>query len=132
MTHPQQIPAPTVLVVDDDEGIRTMLRLALPRFGITALFASSGEEAVEVYRNRGPSVDLVLSDVRMGAGMDGPQTVAALLRLNPAMRFCFMSGDSGGYSDADLLALGAARVFRKPFLDLDEFARELREAAARG
>jgi CheY-like chemotaxis protein len=128
MTHAPVLP-PTVLVVDDDDAVRTLLRAALPLFGLAGLFAASGEEAVEVYRRLGSSVDLVLSDVRMSPGLDGPQTVAALQMLNQSLRFCFMSGDSGGYSTADLLALGAARVFHKPFPNLKALAFELRELA---
>lgn len=48
-------------------------------------------------------------------GRDGPETLAALRELDPHLRFCFMTGESGRYSDQDLLGLGALAVFHKPF-----------------
>jgi DNA-binding response OmpR family regulator len=68
------------------------------------------------------SVDLVLLDVRM-AGRDGPETLAALQALDPSVRACFMTGDSGRYSDTELLNRGALAVIRKPFA-IRELARQ--------
>ena len=48
-------------------------------------------------------------------GRDGPQTLAALQQLQPRIRCCFMSGDTGGYTDKDLHEMGAAAVLCKPF-----------------
>ena len=63
-------------------------------------------------------------------GLDGPQTLAALRGLDPDLVCCFMSGDTGRYSAAGLLAMGAAHFFAKPFV-LAEVVRVLREVAAR-
>jgi CheY-like chemotaxis protein len=128
MTRAPLLPL-TVLVADDDEGIRALLQMALPLFGLTVLVAVDGEEAIETYRRLSSTIDLVLLDVQMPPGMDGPEAAPILRTLNPDLRFCFMSGDSGTYSTAALLALGAVRVFHKPFPDLEAFARELRELA---
>jgi CheY-like chemotaxis protein len=57
---------------------------------------------------------VALLDVLMPE-MDGPQVLAALRRLCPALRWCFMTGGPGPYSEKALLCSGAARVFRKPF-----------------
>jgi CheY-like chemotaxis protein len=121
-----------VLAVDDDEGVRSLLRLALPKFGFRVHIANGGDEAVEIYRRHGGSIDMVLMDVQMPPGMDGPHTLDALRKLNPNVRCCFMSGGTGGYSTADLAALGAVHIFTKPFAQLDEFARVLRQATTGG
>lgn len=62
-------------------------------------------------------------------GWSGPETLAALRQLNPGVRVCFLSGHSDPWTDAELLALGAARLFRKPFC-LAEFAATLRHLTA--
>ena len=57
-------------------------------------------------------------------GLDGPATLLALRELDPSLPCCFMTGETGGQTPADLLALGARCVFLKPF-GLDELAAAL-------
>jgi CheY-like chemotaxis protein len=59
-------------------------------------------------------------------GWDGPQTLAAIRTINPDVRFCFMTGHAGDYSEEQLLALGASCVLQKPF-NLDELVRNLEQ-----
>jgi len=61
-----------------------------------------------------PEIDLALLDVRMPT-VDGPQTLVSLLRLNPQLQACFMTGHGTPYSKTQLLHMGAAYVFDKPF-----------------
>lgn len=105
---------PGILVADDEELLRTVLQLVLRRQGFNVWVAANGAEAEELYRQYAEHIDLVLLDVRMPV-LDGPATLAALRRQKPDLRCCFMSGDTGDVTPADLLALGAERVFDKPF-----------------
>jgi DNA-binding response OmpR family regulator len=57
-------------------------------------------------------------------GLGGPATLLALRERDPSLPCCFMTGEAGGHTPAGLLALGARRVFPKPFR-LDELAAEL-------
>src|SRR5262249_43813777 len=66
------------------------------------------------FRRNQRDIVLVLLDAMM-PGMDGPDTLAAIRRISPAVRCCFMIGRSDASSDSLLLRLGAVRVFRKPF-----------------
>jgi CheY-like chemotaxis protein len=116
-------PRPGVLVAEDDPQVRQLLALALPRFGFTAWLAPGGQEALALYREHQGEVALALLDVMM-PGLDGPATLLALRGLDPCLPCCFMTGDAGGLTPAGLLALGARRVFPKPFR-LDELAAEL-------
>jgi CheY-like chemotaxis protein len=118
-----------VLAVDDEGCVRGLLDVGLRLHGFSVWLAADGREALELYRRHGPSIAVVLMDVRM-PGLDGPQTLAALQELNPQVRCCFMSGDFGGYTEEGLRSLGAAVVIPKPF-QLDEMARVLRELAGR-
>lgn len=116
---------PGVLVVDDEELVRSVLEMGLTRSGFTAWVAKSGEEAVEQYRAHRDEIALVLLDVRM-PGMNGLQTLIALQAINPAVKVCFLTGCTGELSEADLLAHGALRVRYKPFR-LSELLGELWE-----
>jgi CheY-like chemotaxis protein len=105
---------PGILIVDDEARVRTLLRQGLGHFGFAVWTAADGREALEVYRQHRPAIDLVILDVRM-PGLDGPQTLHALQQLNPAVRCCFISGDTSPYQPHELLALGACCLLEKPF-----------------
>ena len=82
----------SLLVVDDDAVVRESLVEALVEAGYDVRAAGDGVRAVAMLAERAP--DVVLSDVRM-PGMDGPQTLAALKRLDAGVRAVIMSGDVG-------------------------------------
>ena len=107
---------PEVLVVDDEQEVRSFLELVLRRSGLTVRSAASGHEALELFRERHQSIRVALLDVQM-PGMDGPATLAALREIDPKVECCFMSGDTGKYGPEELLGLGAAHLCRKPFTD---------------
>jgi CheY-like chemotaxis protein len=116
---------PAILVVDDDAGVRNLLNAVLWQQGFMIWLAGNGLHALELYQELAAKIDLVLMDVRM-PGLDGPQTLAALQRLNPDVGCCFMTGDSGPYTEEELLARGAVAVLHKPF-HLTEVAQLLRQ-----
>jgi CheY-like chemotaxis protein len=103
-----------VLIVDDDEGTRAVLNIWLRRHGYSVWLAAAGPEAIDLYLQHWHEIDAVLMDVNMAA-MDGPQTLIALRLINPQVSCCFMSASLAGYTEADLLALGAKEIVRKPF-----------------
>ncbi|QEL16634.1 response regulator [Limnoglobus roseus] len=119
-----------VLLVDDEPSVRAMLDFALRSHAFTVRRAAGGAEALAAYRAHRGTVAVVLLDVLMPE-MDGPQTLAAIREVNPAVRAVFMSGHTGRYSAADLLSLGASHVFQKPFSSLDQVIRVLGEVARR-
>jgi len=110
--------------VEEEEGIRNLLKLALTRAGFKVILTSNGHDAVKLYQAQGPTIDLVLMDVRM-QGMDGPTTFTALRSLNEHIRCCFMTGDTSSDREQELLALGGLHVFRKPFPSLSQLVRTL-------
>jgi DNA-binding NtrC family response regulator len=134
MTEPlsgKRSEAPLLLVVEEDDGVRRMLQIALATYGFDVLVAADGREAVEHYRRLGDRVDLVLMDVRM-EGLSGPETLSILQQLNPDVRCCFMSGDTSSLRWGELIRLGALQVFPKPFPSVEELARTLRVLLPRG
>lgn len=114
----------TILVVEEEEGIRNLLRLALCNCGFKVHLTANGNDALKLYQTHGPSIDLVLLDVRM-QGMDGPATFTALRQVNDQVRCCFMTGDSSADREQELVALGGLHVFRKPFSSLNELVQTL-------
>lgn len=114
-----------VLVVDDEDGIRTLLAAVLPARGLPVRTAGSGEEAVAIYRQHHPTIGLVLLDVSM-FGQDGPQTLAALRAIDPQVRCCFMTGGSARYSLPQLRSLQPLEVLLKPLPPTNDLVAILR------
>jgi len=111
------IPRPQILVVDDQPGVLRMMSAVLGHFGFIVHSASSGREAVELYRRNHRSIGAVLLDVQMPA-LDGPATLAALRQIDEVVVCCFMSGDLGKYAVEDLMALRAHGFLPKPFVSI--------------
>jgi two-component system cell cycle sensor histidine kinase/response regulator CckA len=80
----------TILLVEDEEGLRALNARGLSSRGYTVIEASNGIEAIEVLEKQG-DVDLVVSDVVMPE-MDGPTLLKELRRRNPNLKVIFVSG----------------------------------------
>jgi len=94
--------AETVLVVEDDVGVRGVARRVLERNGYTVLEAGHGAEALRCVAERPDAVDLVLTDVRM-PGIDGRELARRLRADHPTLRVMLMSGySSEGGETGDL------------------------------
>jgi two-component system cell cycle sensor histidine kinase/response regulator CckA len=81
----------TILLVEDEEGLRGLNARGLTSRGYTVLEAGNGIEAIEVIESRGGDVDLVVSDVVMPE-MDGPTLAKELRTRNPNLKIIFVSG----------------------------------------
>ena len=117
--------SPTILVVDDYEDTRVMIRSALEARGYRVLEAANGEEAVEAARRECP--DLILMDLNMPF-MDG---LEAAKRIRKCKELCqsapilaITAFDTYGMEEAALEA-GCNGYIRKP-LDTEEAERTLR------
>jgi two-component system cell cycle sensor histidine kinase/response regulator CckA len=81
----------TILLVEDEEGLRSLNARGLRSRGYTVVEAANGVEAVEVMDERSGDVDLVISDVVMPE-MDGPSLLKVLRERNPDIKIIFVSG----------------------------------------
>jgi signal transduction histidine kinase/CheY-like chemotaxis protein/streptogramin lyase len=116
----------TVLLVEDQRDVRRLAQSVLTRYGYRVVEASTGEEALRIYRQCERKVDLVISDVVM-PGVGGVELAASLRELCPGLKILLVSGY------ADHPALGQVRDHRgtaflqKPFtpVALAEKVREL-------
>jgi PAS domain S-box-containing protein len=104
----------SIFVVEDEGGIRALVRKILKRQGYEVLEASHGEEALEVLRNHPGGIDLLLTDVMM-PGMNGVELSYQAVAVRPEIRVLFVSG----YTDESVLEGGqfpAGTAFlQKPF-----------------
>jgi CheY-like chemotaxis protein len=110
--RPAGMPA-TVLVVDDEPGLRALAEEVLRARGHTVLALPSGTEAVERYR-AGCRYDLVLLDLLM-PGLGGGETYRQIRRYDPAARVVLVSGSATGAQLRDLLLEGLLGFLPKPF-----------------
>ena len=114
----------SILVVDDDDAHRGMLRMMLQAWGYSVDEAADGDLAVEAVRAK--PYDVVLTDVRMGR-MDGIHALRGILDYNPALPVVLMTAYSSVETAVDALRLGAYDYLTKP-LDFDALRETLQRA----
>jgi two-component system cell cycle sensor histidine kinase/response regulator CckA len=95
----------TLLLVEDEPGVREPLRKALESFGYTVLVAADGEDALRLIADDASAVDLLITDVVMPR-LNGPDLVHQVRSIYPDMRVLYMSG----YVERSLTLLGASRT----------------------
>jgi DNA-binding response OmpR family regulator len=104
-----------ILLIDDDESLRSMLRLLLTQHGHEVSEARHGKEGIALYVRENP--DLVITDVVMPE-KDGFETIMELRRRHGAKKIIAMSG-GGHLSASEYLStarqMGASRIVAKPF-----------------
>ncbi|HEU5039933.1 MAG TPA: response regulator [Gemmatimonadales bacterium] len=122
----------TVLVVEDQEEVRTMASRTLAHEGYRVLEAADGQEALELLERCDGEVRLVLSDISMPV-LDGRRLGDRLREWKPGLPLLFMSG----YGEEDVtrrgLLLSGSAFIQKPFSprDLTRRVRELLDAGSR-
>jgi two-component system, cell cycle sensor histidine kinase and response regulator CckA len=104
----------TILLVEDEEGLRALNARGLASRGYTVIEASNGVEALEEFEKQGGRVDLVVSDVVMPE-MDGPTLMKELKKRNPDIRIIFVSGYAEDAFDKGLPDHKRFNFLAKPF-----------------
>ena len=104
----------TILLVEDEEGLRALNARGLTSRGYTVLEAGNGVEAIEVLGKHGGKVDLVVSDVVMPE-MDGPTMAKELRKTNPQLKIIFVSGYAEEAFEKNLPPDAQFAFLAKPF-----------------
>ncbi len=118
----------TVLLVEDEEGLRELTRRLLTRQGYSVVVAGDAGEAVRRF-DENPSIDVLLTDVVM-PGASGPELVGRLVTRRPGLKVIYMSG----YNDDTIVHHGVLNpgiaFLHKPFTS-DALGRKIREVLGR-
>jgi len=121
----------TILLVEDEPGVRTLATISLQRYGYHVLAAADGNEAWLIAEEHHASIDLVLADVVM-PNLGGPLLAERLRARFPGIKMLFMSG----YTDDAVVRHGLLNAktpfIQKPYtpLGLAQKVREVLDAAA--
>jgi two-component system, cell cycle sensor histidine kinase and response regulator CckA len=106
----------TILLVEDEDMLRGLIRELLEIKGYSVLEASQGLEALELFQSVAEPVDLILTDVVM-PHMSGSELVERLRKEHPALKVIFMSGYTGANNAAihKSLEMPGVAFLQKPF-----------------
>ena len=119
----------TVLLVEDEAGVRALSTRILSSAGYRVLGAANGGDAEKLFESHADSIDLVVTDVVM-PGCGGPELLGRLQAQAPDLRVLYMSGYTE-QSAALLLGIGRGLPFvQKPFTAV-ELVRQVRDALHR-
>ena len=121
-----------VLVMDDDESIRDLLKLMLAELGYTPVFTANGQEALAAYataRQEGNPFACVILDLTIPGGMGGRETVVKLAELDTKVKAIVSSGYSSDPVVANFWDYGFKAAVNKPYR-LDELSRVLHQVLA--
>jgi hypothetical protein len=112
----------TVLVVEDSEGLRELIRTCLERVGYRVHVAASGEEALAAARENPERIHLVVTDVVL-PGIGGRQLAAQLSELRPRLRVLFVSGYTDNAIVHNQILDAGVAFLQKPFSPKDLLRR---------
>ena len=111
----QGIAQATILLVEDEKGVRRVTRAFLEREGYQVLEANCAAAALDVLKNHPGQVDLLLTDVVMPGAQSGPQLAKAATAIHPHLKVIYMSGYRGDALGRYGVSDSADAFLAKPF-----------------
>ncbi|MDE3057825.1 MAG: PAS domain S-box protein [Bacteroidota bacterium] len=115
----------TVMIVEDEELLRSLLRIGMEQKGYAIVEATNGEEAFTIYKRRYREIALVLSDVGLPE-KTGDALFLALKEINPAVKMILASGFMEPNDKSEILKAGVKEFVQKPY-ELSVVFRVVRE-----
>ena len=103
-----------VLVVEDEEFIRTLLQEILERQGLKVLLASEGREALDLFSRNKEEIDLVILDLVL-PGLKGDEILAKMKEMDPEVKVLITTGFGEEEPLEKVKRLGIEGVLTKPF-----------------
>ena len=113
MTAPQKTQGPTVLVVDDEEGVRMLARRILESAGYQVIEGANGAEGVKMVEAN-PQVDLLMADLDMPV-MRGEDMAVRIRAIRPTLRCLYVTAHIDALMDERPLLWDGEAFLEKPF-----------------
>jgi signal transduction histidine kinase/CheY-like chemotaxis protein len=129
-TEPVERGAETVLLVEDEDGLRQLLKTVLEGAGYSVLEAANGKRALELCGAHDGPIDILVSDVVM-PGMSGRELVDRIVPMRPEARVLLISGYTQTAGFEHTIAKAGAAFLQKPFTP-DVFLTRVREVLTTG
>jgi two-component system cell cycle sensor histidine kinase/response regulator CckA len=104
----------TVLVVDDDSGVREVMRALLERRGFTVLTAADGRSALDIFHRCADEIRLIVLDLML-PDTDGEAVFRIMRQVRPSVRAILCSGCLADEDVSQRTSAGWAAIIRKPF-----------------
>ena len=116
-TTPRQIRGGSecILLVEDEEPLRELVRCVLESYGYTVMDAATGRSALEVWKQHSKQVDLLLTDIVMPDGITGRDLAEAVKQQRPDLRVLFSSGYSSDIIGKDFVLADGVNFLQKPY-----------------
>jgi PAS domain S-box-containing protein len=103
-----------ILIVDDEEAIREVASQSLQSYGYRVMLAENGAEALKIFQEAGPAIQLVITDMMMPI-MDGLTLIKCLKHLKPDIEIIAASGNSEQVNVTEALYFGVCHFLDKPY-----------------
>lgn len=114
-----------ILLVDDEEGVMETATSILSQFGYRTFSATSGEEALAIYKKMAHEIGLIILDLGM-PGMGGESCMKEILKMNPKARILVASGYATSRAARNVMDAGAVGFMAKPYR-IEDMLRKIRE-----
>jgi PAS domain S-box-containing protein len=118
----------SILLVDDEDIIIDVSKEILETLGYHVHVARSGKEAIDIYREKGNEIDLVILDMIM-PGISGSETFNTLKSINPGIKVILSSGYSINGKAKEIMERGCRAFIQKPF-EMSDLSDKIRKVLA--
>jgi len=115
----------TILVVEDEDSLREILKNLLKKLGYNVILASNGREAFEIYKEKFKEISLIISDIIMPE-MDGKLLFEKIKEVNKNIKIIYISGYPENVLEAKGIDIRGRNFLQKPFT-IEKLAYKIRE-----
>jgi CheY-like chemotaxis protein len=115
VVEPEPQAKQTILVVEDEPTLRALVRKVLERVGFEVVEAPTGLAALELWNEKHPHVDLLLTDMIMPDGISGRQLAEKLKAENPKLKVIYTTGYSADLLGSEIVLVDGLNFLQKPY-----------------
>ncbi len=118
-----------ILVVEDKESVRLIIKAVLERSGYVTLMANNGEEAAALWSKHQSDIELLFTDIVMPGGVTGKDLADVLRAERPSLKVVFCSGFGADIIGVETFNSPGNYFLAKPF-DVERLSQVVRQALA--